>query len=83
MTTGRLCVVSQAIPAYAQALSGAAQAAVQIPFQDTAANAAHQLAGQVSREGEAINWAQLLSGVRNAQQGYNTTIGTSLAGLIG
>jgi len=76
-------IVSQAIPQYGAALAGATDAAVNVPADMTAQNAAHQLSMQGARESEGISWANIINALKNAQQGYNTQNMTSLAGMLG
>jgi hypothetical protein len=75
-------VQALALPDIAKAQSGAAGAQVGIPFQDTLANATHQLAGQTARENESIDWARLLSGLSSVNQGFQTGQGNAMASVL-
>ncbi len=75
-------IASQALPAYGAALAGAQQARVDIPFQDTRADAANILAGQTAREGEAIDWYRILSGLGAANRGAAVNNSSSLLNML-
>lgn len=62
-----------ALPGIMAGKLGAANAAAMLPFEDAQANAQHILSGQLAREGEAIDWGNLLARLEETQSRLRTS----------
>jgi hypothetical protein len=82
MSQASPAIASRALPDYGAALAGAQQARVDIPFQDTRADAANILAGQTAREGEAIDWYRILSALGGANRGAAVNESSALLNML-
>lgn len=65
--------VAQAMPMVMAGRMGAAQAGYEIPFKDQQANLQHLLAGEVGREGEALDWGSVLARLLEMQSRQRST----------
>lgn len=64
---------AMALPGIMAGKLGAANAAAMLPFEDAQANAQHVLSGQLAREGEALDWGNLLARLEETQSRLRTS----------
>ena len=76
-------IISRVLPAYAQALSGAAGARVNVPHQMDVANRQFQTQTESAADNEALDWARIQQMLQAAQRGAAINNTGLVGGLIG